>query len=129
MTDFTANIQKPGYLGVAPTYNACTATDKFTALPGGKYMLHYKNGATAQASGSSPNRIQNIAHTAAVPPGAAPAANWADANTSGGTGLGATSESVVWIDNATPFRDSSGFINLVHPGTLTTLTVAIFGPF
>jgi hypothetical protein len=129
MTDMTSAVQKPGYLGVLPTYTPCTAADKFTAAPNSRYMLHYKNGATAQASGSSPNRITNVANTANPPPGAAAPANWADAVTSAGTGLGATTEGVVWIDNTTPFRDSSGFVNMVHPGTLTTLTVAIFGPF
>jgi hypothetical protein len=127
MTDMTSAVQKPGYLGVAPTYTACTAADKFAAAPGGRYMLHYKNGASAQTTG--PNRVQNISNTNSPPPGSSPAANWADAVTSGGTGVGATSELVCWIDNATPFRDSTGFVNLVHPGTLTTLTVAIFGPF
>lgn len=127
MTDFSANVQKPGYLGVAPIYNTCTANDKFLATPGAKYMLHYKNGATAQASSSAPNKVSD--QTSLAPSGASPAAGSFDALTSGGTGLGATSELVTWIDNSTRFRDGQGYINLVHPGTLTTVTVAIFGPF
>lgn len=128
MTDFTAQVQKPNLTGTAPTYNACTATDKFTALPNARYMLHYKNGATTQASGT--NKIVDQVSDASVKPvGATLAGGWADAVTTGGTFLGANAESVVWIDNSTRFRDATGFINLAHGGTLTTVTVAIFGPF
>jgi hypothetical protein len=127
VSDFTAQVQKPGLLGVAPTYNACTAADKFTAATGGRYMLHYKNGATPQATGGLPNKITNP--TAVVPPGASPAAGWQDAVTQVSPGMTATTEFVAWIDNATTFKDGTGFVNLVHPGTITTMTVAIFGPF
>lgn len=127
MTDMTAFVQKPGYLGVAPTYTAVTAADFFTAIPNAKYMLHYKNGATAQATGGSPNKVTNP--TAVAPPGSSPAAGWQDVITQASPGMTATSEFVVWLDNSTALRDANGRINMVHPGTLTTMTVAIFGPF
>jgi hypothetical protein len=127
MSDFTAQVQKPNLTGSTPVYNACTATDKFSALPGARYMLHYKNGATSQASGT--NKITDQVSAGSAPSGAVLAGGWADAVTTGGTFLAANAESVVWIDNATRFRDSTGFVNLAHGGTLTTMTVAIFGPF
>lgn len=126
MADLTSAVQKPGRTGIAPTYSAVTAADKFAAQSGSKYMLHYKNGATAQATGGSPNKVTNP--TAVPPSGSSPAAGWADVITQASPGMTATSEFVVLIDNSTELKDSSGFINLVHPGTLTTMTVAIFGP-
>jgi hypothetical protein len=127
MTDFSAFVQKPGYAGIAPTYTAVTAADFFTASPNARYMLHYKNGATAQATGGSPNKITNP--TAQAPAGASPSAGWQDAITQASPGMTSTSELVVWIDNSSIFRDANGRINLVHPGTLTTITLAVFGPF
>lgn len=127
MADLTSFITKPGRLGVAPNYQAVTASDKFTAVPGAKYMLHYKNGGTAQATGGSPNKVTNP--TAVAPAGSSPAAGWSDMITQASPGMLATTENVVWIDNSTEFRDALGFINLVHPGTLTTMTLAIMGPF
>jgi hypothetical protein len=127
MADLTALITKPGLLGVAPNYQAVSANDKFTAQSNARYMLHYKNGATAQATGGLPNKITNP--TAVAPPGSSPTAGWQDAVTQASPGMTATSEFTVWIDNSTVFKDPTGFINLVHPGTLTTVTVAIIGPF
>jgi hypothetical protein len=124
MTTFVA--QKLGLTGVAPTYNTCTATDKFAAVPGAKYMLHYKNGATAQATGGSNNTITDS--TTPIPAGSGAAAGFANAITIATPGMLSTTESVVEIDNSTRFMDAQGFINLNHPGTLTTVTVAIFGP-
>lgn len=124
MTTFVA--QKPTLAFAAPTYNACTVADKFAAVPGSKYMLHYKNGATPQASSSAPNKVTDV--TSPIPAGSAAVAGYADLLTSGGTGIPATTEYVVQIDNSSRFIDGTGFINLVHPGTLTTMTVAILGP-
>lgn len=126
MTDFSAQVRKPGLSGSAPVYNACTATDKFTAAPNSRYILHYKNGATTQASGT--NKIVDQVSAAAAPTGAVLAGGWADAVTTGGTFMGANSESTVIIDNSSRFRDALGFINLTHGGTLTTMTVDIVGP-
>lgn len=127
MADLTSAIQKPGYSGIAPTYSAVSAADFFTAQPSARYMLHYKNGATAQATGGSPNKVTNP--TAVAPAGSSPAAGWQDVITQASPGMTSNSEFVVWLDNSTMLRDANGRINLVHPGTLTTVTVAIFGPF
>lgn len=129
MTDMTSAIQKPGLTGVAPTYTACTAADKFAASRGAKYMLHYKNGASAQATGGSPNKLTDQVNQAANFPGAALSAGAFDAVTLASPGMTASSELVVYIDNADRFRDATGYINMVHPGTVTTMSVAIFGPF
>ena len=126
MADLTASVTKPGLLGSAPTYVAVSAADKFAAQSGAKYMLHYKNGATPQATGGSPNKVTNP--TAVAPPGSSPAAGWADLVTQASPGMLATTEFVSIIDNSTTYKDGTGFINLVHPGTLTTMTVAIMGP-
>jgi hypothetical protein len=122
----TLNARRQGLTFAAPTYQAVTAADKFAAVPGAKYLLHYKNGATAQASSSSPNKVTDP--STVIPAGSAAVAGFADLLTSSGTGMGATSEATILIDNSTRFIDGTGFINLVHPGTLTTVTVDIVGP-
>jgi len=121
MTDMTSAVQAGALAGVAPTYTQCTATDKFLAVSGGRYMLHYKNGAT-------PTSTLKITDQTSVAPASASGAGagWADVQVS--AALAGAAERVVWIDNSTRFRDSSGFINMAHT-TPTTLTVAIFGPF
>lgn len=124
MTVLTA--RKQGLAFTAPNYQAVTAADKFAAVPSSKYLLHYKNGATAQASSSAPNKVTDT--TAVIPAGSASIAGFADLLTSAGTGMGATSEATIEIDNSSRFIDGTGFINLVHPGTLTTITVDIIGP-
>jgi hypothetical protein len=126
MTDMTAAVQKPGLTSVSPTYTQCTAADKFFAAPGAKYMLHYRNGATPVATSNF--KITDQTSAAQAPAGAVLAGGWADAVTVA-TPLIASADAVVWIDNATRFKDGQGFVNLVHGGTLTTCTVAIFGPF
>lgn len=123
MTDMTSAIQKPTLTGVAPIYTQCTANDKFAATLGGRYLLHYKNGATVTGALKATDQTS----AAQAPAAANLSAGWADA-VMVPTSLGANGESVVWIDNATRFRDASGFVNLAHV-TPTTLTVAIFGPF
>jgi hypothetical protein len=127
MADLTAFVQKPTRLGVAPIYTNVSAADKFLAQSGARYMLHYKNGVTAQASGGLPNKVTNP--TAVAPAGSSPAAGWADTVTQATPGMLATTEFVSWLDSSTELKDGSGFINLVHPGTVTTMQVAIFGPF
>jgi hypothetical protein len=124
MTTLTARRQ--GLAFAAPNYQAVTAADKFLGASGAKYLLHYKNGATAQASSSAPNKVTDP--STPIPSGSAAVAGFADLLTSAGTGMGATSEATIEIDNATRFIDGTGFINLVHPGTLTTVTVDIIGP-
>lgn len=128
MTDLTSAVQKPGYTGIAPTYTALTGTDKFAAVPNGRYMIHYKNGATSMAAGTL--TVTNVADAAAPPAGSTPAAGWADIVTVPNF-MAANTELVVWIPNATPYRDNLGFVNLSKTGSpvFTTVTAAIFGPF
>ena len=125
MADQTANIQKPGLTGVAPTYTAANATDFFTAQPNSRYELHYKNGATT-TGGALPFKITDP--TTVAPPGATPAAGFADVIVAA-TGMLGTTELKCVIGNSDRFRDSNGRINLVHGGTLTTVTLNILGPF
>lgn len=119
MTDFSANVQAPGLVGVAPVYNTCTATDKFKAAPNSKYLLHYKNGAT-------PTGVLKVTdQVTAIPPGSTASAGFADLQVT--ASLLASSETMSKIDNSSRFMDANGFINLSN-GTPTTLTVAIIGP-
>jgi hypothetical protein len=127
MADLTSAVQLPNLSGVAPTYTNVSAADFFTASPNARYMLHYKNGATAQATGGSNNTITDP--TTPVPTGSGLSAGFANAQTKTTPGFVASEERVVWIDNSSRFRDSNGRINLNHPGTVTTIQVAIFGPF
>lgn len=115
----TFNAQKASLAAVAPTYNVCTVADKFAAAQGAKYLLHYKNGAT-------PTGILKVTdQTTVIPPGSTAAAGFADLQVT--TTMLATTETMVEIDNASRFMDSTGFINMVNV-TPTTLTVAIIGP-
>jgi hypothetical protein len=124
MTDMSAFVQRPDVAGVAPVYTACTATDFFAASPNASYILHYKNGATAQTTG--PNKITDP--STPIPTGSSATAGFADASDGLSGGMAATSERTRIINNSTRFRDSNGRINLTHPGTLTTVTVQIIGP-
>jgi hypothetical protein len=126
MTDMTTAIQKPGIAGVTPTYTQCTASDKFSVLRGGRYMLHYKNGATPTTQLYINEQVASVpagAVTPAIPTGGT---KWSDVQVS--AALGATTERVCWLDPSANYTDAQGFINLVH-NTPTTLTLAIFGPF
>jgi hypothetical protein len=124
MADLTASVQAPTQTGVAPTYAACSASDTFTAVPNARYILHYKNGATATASGS----FTVTDPTTPIPTGSGAAAGFADQVTKAAGSMLANTELVSQIPNTNRFRDSTGKITLVHGGTLTTLTVAIIGP-
>jgi hypothetical protein len=121
VTDIVA--QKPGLAGIAPNYIQATAADRFLALPNSKYMLHYKNGATPTGAGS----FKITDSTTPTPGAASPAAGFADAVVQTG-GMLATTELVQEIDNSTRFRDATGYVNMTHTGTLTTVTVAVIGP-
>lgn len=125
MTDFSASVQRPALAGAAPTYVALTGADKFLAVPNSKYLLHYKNGATAMAAGTL--TVQDT--TTPTPGGSSPAAGSFDQVTVP-TAMGATTELIAYIDNSTRFRDGQGYINLVKTGSpvFTTMTVAIIGP-
>jgi len=125
MADQTANVQKPGLAGVAPTYVAANATDFFTAQPNSRYEIHYKNGVTS-TGGALPFKITDP--TTPVPAGSSAVAGFADAVVAA-TGMLGTTELKATIANSDRFRDSNGRINLVHGGTLTTVTMNILGPF
>jgi hypothetical protein len=117
MTDFVP--QAPGAVGITPTYNTATVSDTFSAVAGGRYMIHYKNGATP--TGTLKIRDRNTP----IPAGSTAVAGYADAQAS--ASLGASAETVYWIQNASRYMDSTGKITLDN-GTPTTLTFAIFGP-
>lgn len=109
-----------------PSFQAISAADKFAAT-GGRYVLYYKSGASGAISS-----IWAL-NTQAAPVGTVPAANaggatnWADGRLS--QGIGASTDGVAYIPDVTPYIDATGFVNLKHNGTVTTVTVAIFGPF
>lgn len=131
MTDMTSAIQRPtAGAPVTPVYTQCTAADKFKATAGTRYMLHYKNGATP--TGATASYVSEKAASAppgAVPPApAAPATKWSDLQVILPAGLTASTERVIVIDNISRYIDSLGFVNLLHGGTLTTLSVCIIGP-
>jgi uncharacterized protein involved in propanediol utilization len=119
VTDFSAQVQNPGLAGVAPTYNQCTAADKFKASPGAKYLLHYKNGATPATA------VKITDQTTQIPVASGAAAGFADAIVA--ATIGASAEYINKIDNSSRFMDGQGYINL-QATTPTTLTVAIIGP-
>jgi hypothetical protein len=124
MTDMTAFVQKPALVGVAPTYTQVTAADFFTAQPNARYMLHYKCGVTPTGAGA----FKVTDPSTQVPVGSTAVAGFADAQVQG-AGMTATTELIAWIDNSSRFRDANGRVNLTATGTLTTVTVGIFGPF
>lgn len=125
MADQTANVQKPGLTGVAPTYVAANATDFFTAAPNSRYELHYKNGATPTATGA----FTITDPTTPIPAGSGSAAGFADAIVKAAGSMLASTELKCTIANSSRFMDANGRINLVHGGTLTTVTLNILGPF
>jgi len=124
MADLTAQVQSLTQTGVAPNYVAVSAGDFFTAQPNARYELHYKNGATPTASGAFTVTDQ----TTPAPTGATPGAGFADQVVKAAGSMLASTELKAIIVNSTRFRDSNGRINLVHGGTLTTVTVNIVGP-
>jgi hypothetical protein len=125
MADQTAFVQLPTLTGSAPTYQVANATDFFTAVPNARYELHYKNGATPTATGA----FTVTDGTTPIPPGSGAVAGFADGILKATGSMLASTELVCVISNSNRFRDSNGRINLVHGGTLTTLTLGIRGPF
>lgn len=117
MADLTATIKTPGTVAAAPVYTALAATDFFTAKPGARYRLHYKNGATP---GTGLLKITDP--STPLPPGSPAAAGFADVSVV--TNMAATSELVVMLSGGR-HTDATSRINLVNAGTLTTITVGI----
>lgn len=129
MADLTAGIQDPtaGNI-VTPNYQAVSAADKFLASANQRYMLHWKNGATATTGAVYVAEKLAQAPAGAIPVNPpAPAIKWSDLLVIAST-FPASTEKILVIDNITPYIDSLGFVNLLHGGTLTTLTVCILGP-
>jgi hypothetical protein len=120
MADLTTNIVAPSLVATTPSYNAVSAADFFTAQPGSKYRIHYKNGATP---GTGLLKVTDP--TSVAPAGSSPAGGWSDVPVV--TNMAATTEKSV-IVNSDRFRDANGRINLANAGTITTITVAIEGP-
>lgn len=117
MADLSATVKTPGTVAAAPVYTAVAATDFFTAKPGARYRLHYKNGATP---GTGLLKVTDP--STPLPPGSPAVAGFADVSIV--TNMGATSELVAVI-SAGRHIDATGKINLAHAGTLTTITVGI----
>lgn len=117
MADLTAQIRRPGLVAAAPNYVGVGATDFFTARPGMRYRLHYKNGATPGTG-----LLKVVDQTTPIPAGSSAAAGFADLNVV--TNMAATSEIVTQL-SAGRFLDGNSRINLNHAGTITTITVAI----
>ncbi len=117
MADLTSTIRKPGVTGTAPVYTAVGATDFFTAKQGARYRLPYKNGATP---GTGALKVTDP--STPIPAGSGLAAGFADPTVV--TNMAATTETVVMVNGARHV-DGNGRINLVHGGTITTITVAI----
>lgn len=118
---------------ITPTQTAVTAADKFLANTGCSYLIHYENGATPGTAtlwvldGNNPGAVVPTgAQTPAIPTGAT---KWSDAQISATLGANAKRDIVIDKSIIDRFIDSTGFVNLKHNGTLTTITVAVYGPF
>ena len=110
-----------------PNFQTISAADKFAAT-GGRYVLYYKSGASGAISSIwALNGITQPPAGTVPAPNASGATNWADGRLS--QGIGASTDGVSYIPDVTPYIDATGFVNLKHNGTVTTVTVAIFGPF
>jgi hypothetical protein len=116
---------------ITPTQTAVSAADKFAANPGTTYLLHYENGATAGTA-----TLWILSQNTTAPAGTllpvtvpAGATSWNDAQIS--ALLAANAERDIVLDKSIigNFIDSTGFVNLKHNGTLTSITLAIYGPF
>ena len=135
----TLTTVTPGVVSAAPAFTAVTAADKFLSNGAGGWRIHYRNAATV---GTGSLFVQNfstvtqpLGFTGAVPPGAATpsipagAVHWDDDLVV--TNMAASSDRVLYIPGIyiAQFTDTSGFVNLVHNGTITTITVSVEGPF
>jgi Kef-type K+ transport system membrane component KefB len=135
----TLTTVTPGVVSSAPAFTAVTAADKFLSSGAGGWRIHYRNGATV---GTGSLFVQNfsaviapVGFTGAVPPGAATpalptgAVHWDDDLVV--TNMAATTDVRLYIPGIliAQFTDTTGFVNLVHNGTITTITVSVEGPF
>lgn len=122
----TSTVRQVGIAGAAPVYTAISASDTFKPQPNARYILHYKNGATPTGAG-----VFSVTDpTTPVPAGSAATPGFADAVIKANGVFAATTELIAQIPNSNRFMDANGNITLVHGGgTLTTVSVAILGPF
>jgi hypothetical protein len=111
---------------ITPTGNATSAADKFAAT-GGRWILYYKGGASTAVTTIYALNANTAAPTGTVPAAGTGGTNPFDLRLS--NGISGTIDAVCVIDNAATYTDATGFVNLKHNGTLTGLTVSIFGPF
>ena len=126
----TLTTVTPGVVSAAPTFTAVTAADKFLSNGAGGWRIHYRNGATAGTG-----QLYVTCQVTTVPPGAATpslptgATNWSDDLVS--AALAANGEARLYIPGIyiANFTDASGFVNLKHNGTITTITVSVEGPY
>jgi len=111
-----------------PTFSAVTASDTFNASQGQAFILYYINGGTATTAAcyvSEKAAIQPFGSTPVVPP--TPATKWSDGLLIAATFPASTSR--IAVINPVDNYLSGGLVTLLHGGTLTTLTLGIFGPF
>jgi hypothetical protein len=111
----------------ADTYAAVSASDTFAASQGQTYVLRYVNGGTPSGS---PFYIRAQGTITVAPSGSTPGIP-AGAQTFADDLLIATTfpatpsrMAVILVDNYL----ASGLVTLLHGGTLTTVTLGIFGP-
>ena len=115
---------------VTPTFNTTTASDTFPAIQGQgqAFMLYYTNGGTPTVGAIYVLERQAVPPAGSIPVAPpAPSVKWSDMLVIAST-FPATTSRVIYIDNVDNYV-SGGFVTVVHGGTLTTLTVAVFGPF
>lgn len=127
MADLSANVKAPTEASgsVVLPFAACTAADKFAASTG-RYLLIYTNGATATGT-VFVNEQKAVAPTGATPAAPAGATKWSDLKV--GTTIPASGTYPISIADISKYVDVTGFVNLQHAGTLTTLTLGILGPY
>ena len=118
-------VQPLALLSVADTYAACSASDTFAAQQGQKFLLRYVNGGTA-TTGAIYVRNQNLVAPSDTVPGIPTGgATPFDALVIASTFPASTTRICKFlVDNYL----SGGLVTLLHAGTLTTLTVGVFGP-
>lgn len=117
-------VTAPGLTGASPVYTAVSASDYFDALPGQRYILHYKNGATLTGAGT----FKVADSTTPIPAGSGLTAGFADLVVQN-AGMAATTELISQLDQSSRFRAANGRITLSHTGTLTTVALLVMGPF
>ena len=120
-------VQPLAMLAVTDTYAAVSASDTFAASTGQSYVLRYVNGGTATTAACYVKNQQLVVPTNAVPVIPATPAVTALDGLIIATTFPATTSRMVLINPVDNYL-SGGLVTLLHGGTLTTLTVGVFGP-